>query len=209
MSRRARRCSTPASAPPGSRRPASACARAGCRPTACRSSPSATARSSAPCACGTSRPARPPGPAARAARGRSAAQSLGLGGEAHARGAAARAHASATRRCCWSATRPITSASASRRRRPAALWLPGPYERDRFLALELEAGALDNARGLVSATGALRAEARSRRPRRRCRAGCAGGPSPGCSKATYPSEGCKRAALGLGSTKVMAAAISM
>jgi predicted N-acetyltransferase YhbS len=36
-----------------------------------------------------------------------------------------------------------------------SLWLPGPYERNRFLARELEAGALDNARGLVSATGAL------------------------------------------------------
>jgi predicted N-acetyltransferase YhbS len=34
-----------------------------------------------------------------------------------------------------------------------ALWLPGPYERNRFLALELETGALDGARGLVSATG--------------------------------------------------------
>jgi len=36
-----------------------------------------------------------------------------------------------------------------------SLWLPGPYERERFLALELEDGALDGARGLVSATGAL------------------------------------------------------
>lgn len=36
-----------------------------------------------------------------------------------------------------------------------SLWLPGPYERDRFLALELEEGSLDNARGLVSATGAF------------------------------------------------------
>jgi predicted N-acetyltransferase YhbS len=35
----------------------------------------------------------------------------------------------------------------------AALWLPGPYERDRLLAYELAAGALDGARGLVSATG--------------------------------------------------------
>jgi predicted N-acetyltransferase YhbS len=35
------------------------------------------------------------------------------------------------------------------------LWLPGPYERDRFLALELEPAALDGAHGLVSATGAL------------------------------------------------------
>jgi predicted N-acetyltransferase YhbS len=36
-----------------------------------------------------------------------------------------------------------------------SLWMPGPYERSRFLALELEAGALDGARGLVSATGML------------------------------------------------------
>ena len=36
-----------------------------------------------------------------------------------------------------------------------SLWLPGPYERNRFLALELESGALDGARGLVSATGAF------------------------------------------------------
>jgi len=33
------------------------------------------------------------------------------------------------------------------------LWLPGPYERGRFLALELSPGALEGARGLVSATG--------------------------------------------------------
>jgi predicted N-acetyltransferase YhbS len=39
-----------------------------------------------------------------------------------------------------------------------ALWLPGPYERERFLARELRAGALDGARGLVSATGALEAK---------------------------------------------------
>ena len=37
----------------------------------------------------------------------------------------------------------------------ASLWMPGPYERERFLALELTAGALAGARGLVSATGAL------------------------------------------------------
>jgi predicted N-acetyltransferase YhbS len=36
----------------------------------------------------------------------------------------------------------------------AGLWLPGPYERERFLALELAPGALDGARGLVWATGA-------------------------------------------------------
>jgi predicted N-acetyltransferase YhbS len=35
----------------------------------------------------------------------------------------------------------------------AGLWMPGPYERDRLLAHELVAGALDGARGLVGATG--------------------------------------------------------
>jgi predicted N-acetyltransferase YhbS len=34
------------------------------------------------------------------------------------------------------------------------LWLPGPYERDRLLACELAPGALDDAYGLVGATGA-------------------------------------------------------
>jgi predicted N-acetyltransferase YhbS len=34
-----------------------------------------------------------------------------------------------------------------------ALWLPGPVERHRLLGLELVAGALDGARGLISATG--------------------------------------------------------
>ena len=34
-----------------------------------------------------------------------------------------------------------------------ALWLPGPYERERFVGLELQPGALADARGLVSATG--------------------------------------------------------
>jgi predicted N-acetyltransferase YhbS len=33
-----------------------------------------------------------------------------------------------------------------------ALWLPGPYERDRLLGCELATGALDNARGLVAAS---------------------------------------------------------
>ncbi len=33
------------------------------------------------------------------------------------------------------------------------LWLPGPVERERFLALELRPGALAGARGLVSPTG--------------------------------------------------------
>jgi predicted N-acetyltransferase YhbS len=35
----------------------------------------------------------------------------------------------------------------------AALWLPGPFERHRLLGRELAPGALEGARGLVSATG--------------------------------------------------------
>jgi predicted N-acetyltransferase YhbS len=35
------------------------------------------------------------------------------------------------------------------------LWMPGPCQRDRLLARELETGALDGARGLISATGRL------------------------------------------------------
>jgi predicted N-acetyltransferase YhbS len=38
-------------------------------------------------------------------------------------------------------------------RKTGGLWLPGPYERDRLLACELEPGALDGARGLISACG--------------------------------------------------------
>jgi predicted N-acetyltransferase YhbS len=37
--------------------------------------------------------------------------------------------------------------------RTGALWLPGPFERARFLGAELRPGALEGARGLVSATG--------------------------------------------------------
>jgi predicted N-acetyltransferase YhbS len=36
-----------------------------------------------------------------------------------------------------------------------ALWLPGPFERQRLLACELVPGALDSARGLVGATGRM------------------------------------------------------
>ncbi|MFZ5691838.1 MAG: GNAT family N-acetyltransferase [Pseudomonadota bacterium] len=35
------------------------------------------------------------------------------------------------------------------------LWMPGPYRKDRLLALELNAGALDGARGMIGATGRL------------------------------------------------------
>ena len=34
-----------------------------------------------------------------------------------------------------------------------ALWLPGPFERERFLGLDLVPGALAGAKGLVAATG--------------------------------------------------------
>jgi predicted N-acetyltransferase YhbS len=34
-----------------------------------------------------------------------------------------------------------------------ALWLPGPFERQRLLACEIKAGSLDGARGLISPTG--------------------------------------------------------
>ncbi|MFH3479979.1 GNAT family N-acetyltransferase [Xanthobacter variabilis] len=33
------------------------------------------------------------------------------------------------------------------------LWMPGPFDRNRLLGLELTAGALDGARGLISPTG--------------------------------------------------------
>jgi len=39
--------------------------------------------------------------------------------------------------------------------RTAALSLPGPFERDRLLGLELHAGALDGACGMIVATGAV------------------------------------------------------
>jgi predicted N-acetyltransferase YhbS len=36
-----------------------------------------------------------------------------------------------------------------------ALWLPGPYARERLLACELVPGALEGARGLINATGRI------------------------------------------------------
>ena len=36
-----------------------------------------------------------------------------------------------------------------------SLWMPGAYDQHRLLGLELQAGALDGARGLISATGRL------------------------------------------------------
>jgi predicted N-acetyltransferase YhbS len=46
----------------------------------------------------------------------------------------------------------------------AGLSLPGPFERERLLGLELRDGALDGACGLIAATGASAPEARVHRP---------------------------------------------
>jgi predicted N-acetyltransferase YhbS len=39
--------------------------------------------------------------------------------------------------------------------RTAALWMPGPFERQRLLAIELATDALKGAAGMISATGAM------------------------------------------------------
>ena len=49
--------------------------------------------------------------------------------------------------------------------RMAALSLPGPFERERLLGLELRAGALDGARGLIVATGLVRPVRKAQRAR--------------------------------------------
>jgi predicted N-acetyltransferase YhbS len=48
-------------------------------------------------------------------------------------------------------------------RQTGALSLPGPFERDRLLALELRAGALDGAAGMIAPTGDLVAKTRAPR----------------------------------------------
>ena len=53
---------------------------------------------------------------------------------------------------------PITSRFGFSAEKTAALRMPGPFERHRLLALELEPGALEGARGLLRA-----------RPANRCR----------------------------------------
>src|SRR6201994_386733 len=51
----------------------------------------------------------------------------------------------------------------------AELSLPGPFERDRLLGLELREGALDNAWGMVVAAGASATEIKSSRARKAAR----------------------------------------
>ena len=53
-------------------------------------------------------------------------------------------------------------------RQTGALSLPGPFERDRLLALELRAGALDGAAGMIAASGDL--VPKTRAPRAMARA---------------------------------------
>ena len=53
-------------------------------------------------------------------------------------------------------------ASASRRSKTGELSLPGPFERDRLLGLELREGALDGAWGMIVPTGTT---ARAGKPR--------------------------------------------
>jgi predicted N-acetyltransferase YhbS len=50
-------------------------------------------------------------------------------------------------------------------RKTGELSLPGPFERERLLALELVEGALDGAWGMISATGASAPKARAARTR--------------------------------------------
>ena len=74
--------------------------------------------------------------------------------------------------CCW-AMRPITRASASRRRRARELALPGAFERERLLGLELEAGALDGAWGMIVPTGASLLKRKAARPKKTLRTAAA------------------------------------
>ncbi|MBF9234724.1 GNAT family N-acetyltransferase [Microvirga alba] len=81
-----------------------------------------------------------------------ACQSLGLGARLM-RDALARAAAQGHEAVLLVGDAPYYERFGFSTKHTGSLWLPGPYERNRFLALELKAGALDGARGLVSATG--------------------------------------------------------
>ena len=81
-------------------------------------------------------------------------QSLGLGGKLM-REALQRARSLGHRAVLLVGDAPYYERFGFSTEKTGSLWLPGPYERNRFLARELEAGALDGARGLVSATGAF------------------------------------------------------
>ena len=116
-------------------------------------------------------------------------QSLGLGGEAHARGVAARAAVSGHRAVLLVGDAPYYERFGFSTEKTGSLWLPGPYERNRFLARELEAGALDNARGLVSATGALERKPDLGALVAAAAQGALAGLRSAALKLSYPSEG--------------------
>lgn len=100
-------------------------------------------------AAGPGRPALMLGPLAVAAEVRS----LGLGSRLM-REALTRAAVAGHRAVILVGDAPYYERFGFSSAKTGALRLPGPCERDRFLALELAAGALDGARGLVTATGA-------------------------------------------------------
>lgn len=83
-----------------------------------------------------------------------ALQSLGLGGKLM-REALARSADRGHKAILLVGDAPYYTRFGFSTEKTGSLWLPGPYERERFLALELEDGYLDGAQGLVSATGAL------------------------------------------------------
>ena len=119
----------------------------------------AAGRSSARCASGTSRPARAAaalmlGPLAVDP----AARSQGVGG-ALMRAALARARADGHAAVLLVGDAPYYERFGFSAEATAGLWLPGPVERERFLALDLVPGALAGAWGLVSPTGQARPQA--------------------------------------------------
>jgi predicted N-acetyltransferase YhbS len=81
-----------------------------------------------------------------------ALQGVGLGGRLM-REALARARALGHRAVILVGDAPYYARFGFSAEATEGLWLPGPYERGRFQGLELVAGALDGARGLVQATG--------------------------------------------------------
>ena len=82
----------------------------------------------------------------------SARQGLGLGG-ALMREALSRASVCGHAAVLLIGDAPYYERFGFSARTTGALWLPGPYDRDRFLGHELRAGALAGARGVVSAAG--------------------------------------------------------
>ncbi len=155
ISPRATRCSIAPWARAGRRNRRTDCAAAGCR----REGLAFVARDAAGAVvgtvgCGTFAPARADRPRCCSARSPSspALKSAGIG-SALMRHAIARRADSATAPSCWSAIAPYYARFGFSAEKTSTLSMPGPYERHRFLALELEDGALDGAHGVLKATG--------------------------------------------------------